>query len=256
VAFFGKQRSRVKRVDFVEIRAGLESGHAAHPWRYATLVERSLRVRRRTRIPSRASMSMSVSVLKRSIRPLSRSLTLGCVTCRILAACDCFRPRSLRAFSIWIMRSARIRRCADCSGPKPRSRKTLPLERDTLDLRFATFFSPSFLQEFSISVPRLLDVSFRGLLGAFFEGVEDINTLCEARDVEDPMFGGRVNPNLLDARTHRRYPLPVVRQESLLDPTKLEADTPSSWGWKGSDFVQRGPQPKERLIHSVRVYKY
>ncbi len=39
----------------------------------------------RTCTPRRASMSIKLSVLKRSIRPRSRSLTRGCVTRRILA---------------------------------------------------------------------------------------------------------------------------------------------------------------------------
>jgi len=119
---------------------GHRTDHAAPRECYATLEERSRRVTRRTRIPSRASMSIRVSVLNRSMRPLSRLLTLGCVTRRSFAACACLRPRSLRTFSIWIMRSARIRRCSDSSGPKPRSRKTLPLDLAELCFRFARFF--------------------------------------------------------------------------------------------------------------------
>jgi hypothetical protein len=103
------------------------------------------------------------------------------------------------------------------------------------------FFPPSFLEEFSISGPRLLDVPLWGLPSALFESVEDVNTLCESRQVEDSMFRARVNPDLLDARTHRGYPFPVVRLESLLHSAELEADTSSSLGWKRSDLLERGP---------------
>jgi hypothetical protein len=179
---------------------------------YATLEERSLRVTRRTRIPSRASMSIRVSVLNRSMRPLNRSLTLGCVTRRSLAACACLRPRSLRTFSIWIMRSARIRRCSDASGPKPRSRKTLPRDR-TKPLRFATFLLPSHFEQVSISISRLLYVSFWGLTSPLFDGTKDVNALREPRHVEHPVFRARADPDFLDAGTHRGHPLPIVRLE-------------------------------------------
>src|SRR3990172_4977427 len=185
------------------------AGHAAQRECYATLEERSRRVTRRTRIPSRASMSIRVSVMNRSMRPLSRLLTLGCVTRRSFAACACLRPRSLRTFSIWIMRSARIRRCSDSSGLKPRSRKTLPLVLAKLCLRFAMFFLPSRLEQVSISVPRLLYVSLWGLTSPLLERVEDVNALRKPRHVKDPAFRARVHSQLLDAGAHGRHPLPA-----------------------------------------------
>lgn len=82
----------------------------------------------RTRIPSRANMSMSASVLNRSMRPRRRSLTRGCVTPRILAASACFNARRATAFCTAIIKSERIKRCSASSRENPRSRNTLPLE--------------------------------------------------------------------------------------------------------------------------------
>jgi len=138
----------------------------------------------RTRIPSRASMSIRVSVLKRSIRPLKRSLTRGCVTRRTLAAWGCLRPRSLSTFSIWIIRSARIRRCSASSEAKPRSRKTLPLDRANLCLPFAMISLPSLLQQVPISALRELYVSPWGLPTPLLESVKHINALGKPRHVE------------------------------------------------------------------------
>lgn len=53
---------------------------------------------KRTCMPRRASMSIRLSVLKRSIRPRNTSLTRGCVTRRILAAFACVSPREAIAF--------------------------------------------------------------------------------------------------------------------------------------------------------------
>ena len=52
---------------------------------------------KRTCTPRRASMSIKLSVLKRSIRPRKRSFTRGCVTRRILAALACVSPREASA---------------------------------------------------------------------------------------------------------------------------------------------------------------
>ena len=50
------------------------------------------------RIPSRANRSMSVSMLKRSIRPRMTSLTRGCVTPSRFAVWAWVRPRAAIAF--------------------------------------------------------------------------------------------------------------------------------------------------------------
>ena len=60
-----------------------------------TLGGRGLFTTRRTPIPSRASISMSVSVLNRSMRPRSRSLTRGCVTLRTLRGFGLLQPSRL-----------------------------------------------------------------------------------------------------------------------------------------------------------------
>ena len=82
----------------------------------------------RTVAPSLASMSISASVLKRSIRPRRRSLTRGWVTPSILAAVLCLRPRDSMSFCTWIMRSARTSRCSASSRRNPKSRNTFPVD--------------------------------------------------------------------------------------------------------------------------------
>jgi hypothetical protein len=42
--------------------------------------------------------------------------------------------------------------------------------------------------------------------------------------MEDPVFGARVDADLLHAGAYRRHPLPVAGLESLLNPAELEAD--------------------------------
>jgi hypothetical protein len=118
------------------------------------------------------------------------------------------------------------------------------------------FFLPSRLKQVSISIPRLLYVSFSGLASALFEGMEDVNALREPSHIEDPVFGARVDADLLHAGAHRRHPLPVARLESLLNPAELEADISSHLGRKRSNVLERRAQPEERLIHSRRLYKY
>jgi hypothetical protein len=117
------------------------------------------------------------------------------------------------------------------------------------------FFLQSRLEQVSISIPRLLYISFWGLASAFFESMEDVNALREPCHVENPVFSARMDPDLLDAGTHGGHPLPVCRLESLLHPAELEANIPSRLGRKRSNLVERGPQPKERLIHSRELYK-
>jgi len=83
---------------------------------------------RRTVAPSLASMSISASVLNKSIRPRGRSLTRGWVTPIILAAILYLRRRDAMSFCTCIMRSARTNRCSASSRRNPRSRNTFPLE--------------------------------------------------------------------------------------------------------------------------------
>jgi hypothetical protein len=109
------------------------------------------------------------------------------------------------------------------------------------------FFLPSRLEELSISILCLFNVSFRRFAIPLLECVKDVNALRESRHVEDSVFGARMNPNLLDAGPNGRNPLPVVRLESLLHPSKLEASMSSRPGWKRPDLVKRGPSQKRGL---------
>jgi hypothetical protein len=101
------------------------------------------------------------------------------------------------------------------------------------------FFLPSRLEQFSISVPRLLNVSLWCLTSPLFESVEDVNAFRKPRHIEDSVFRASVDPDLLDAGTHGRHPLPIVRLKSLLHSAELEASTPSRLGRKRFDFVER-----------------
>jgi hypothetical protein len=118
------------------------------------------------------------------------------------------------------------------------------------------FFLPSRLEQVSISIPRLLYVSFWGFASPFFESMEDVNALREPCYVEDPVFSARVDPDLLDAGTDGGHPLPVYRLKPLLHSSELKANIPPRLGWEFSNVVARRPQPEERLIHSQSLYKY
>jgi hypothetical protein len=118
------------------------------PWWPDHAALRTLTVAR-TCASSRANTSMSASVLNRSIRPRSKSLTRGCVTPRTLAADFCLSPREVMSFCNWIMRSARTSKCSASSRENPRSRIDVPARRRDLDLHLVT---PLFI--LPISSPR------------------------------------------------------------------------------------------------------
>src|SRR2546426_7230606 len=60
-----------------------EIGAGLNRWLHATFFDRGVLTTRRTPTPSLANMSISESVLNKSMRPRRRSLTRGCVTRRI-----------------------------------------------------------------------------------------------------------------------------------------------------------------------------
>jgi len=135
-------------------------------------------------------MSIRVSVLKRSIRPRSRSLTRGWVTPRILAACICRRRRPRTMSWTWSIRMERIRRCSASSREKPRSRNTLPLD-GTIFIFMAGY--PSSHRSTTTPVdylaqagPRQIEVSPGSPSGLLLKRVEDIDTLGKAGDVNRP----------------------------------------------------------------------
>jgi len=226
---------------------------AAQRGRYATSRRRrpGLTVRR-TRAPRRESMSISVSVLKRPMRPRSRSLTRGWDTRRTLAASRCFSRRAVISFCTWIIRSARTRRCSASSWRNPTSRNTLPVETVTFSL-FATSAShlaacASLADQRSVSLPRELHVRSGRLSGSLLEGVQNVHDVRELGDVQDPVLQRCVDPDLPDARSHNRHGLPVERVQSLLDTPKLKARQSARVPRERPYVASRRTKPLERLV--------
>src|SRR6266446_6533119 len=151
-------------------------------------------------MPSLASMSIKVSMLKRSIRPRMRSLTRGWVT-----------PRSSAA-SLSIS-SERTLRCRASSGGKPRSRNTFPVDR--VSFTFLTdhlSLSPrSPLEQQAQAMPGEIEVILRCPSRPLLERVKNVDRLGELGDVEDAVLCARVDADLLDARPDARHRLPIVR---------------------------------------------
>ena len=210
-----------------------------------------------TPIPRRASMSMSVSTLKRSIRPLRRSLTLGWVTPKSFAACPCVSPRLAIAFSSATMRSARTRRCPASSVENPTSLKTLPL--DGVFRSFMAHLAPS-LPALDHQLPQALagnlDVASRGFLGPLLEPVQNVHPFSELREVQHSVLETGVNSDLPNARAHRRHELPVGGFDAELNPPQLVAREPSRLPGEAPDICARAAQPGQRFHDRRRVYKY
>src|SRR3972149_3747971 len=161
-------------------------------------------------------MSMSVSMLKRSIRPRIRSLTRGCVTPRSSAASACFNPRAVITFCRFTIRSARTVRYSASSPEKPRSRKTFPLDRVsfTFSMEHLSFPARALTDQRAQPAPGKIEVGLGCLPRAVFKGVQDIDRLGELRDVEPPMFSRGANADLLHAQSHARHWLPIDRLQA------------------------------------------
>jgi hypothetical protein len=85
--------------------------------------------------------------------------------------------------------------------------------------------------------------------------VQDVDTLLEARNVEDPVLLPRVDSNLFNTRTDTGHRLPVCRLKSLLNPAKLESGDTTRLLGKRPPGVERGPNPENRLVHTRGLYK-
>ncbi len=231
------------------------------PRRYATLLPRRECLRtNRTRTPRRASMSMSASVLKRSILPRRRSLIRGWETRRILAASACLKPRELMSFWSWMSKSARIKRCSTSSGGKPRSRNTFPVDAVTLSFAL-TFRLPAMLastsqDQGSKSLPGELHFPEGRFSRPLLERVEHVDPLRELGDVKDTMFASCVDSNLLGAWTDARHGLPIIRLHASLQPPQLEAGYPACIGRKRLQGFSNRCDPDERLVRHGGAYKY
>src|SRR5947207_2472931 len=156
-------------------------------------------------------MSTSVSMLNRSIFPRTRSLTRGCVTPSNLAAAACVSLRRLIRRSISIIRSARILRLAASSGPKPRSRNTLPVDRCT---RVRAMMPPPSRagppalpvpQDVPKSFPRDIYIRSPRLSGLLLEGVKNVDRLVEPHNhVKTSAVGAGHEPEEPQARDRSR----------------------------------------------------
>src|SRR5712691_3086629 len=210
-----------------------------------------------TRISSRANMSISVSMLKRSIRPRIKSLTRGWVTPRSSAASACFNPRAAIAFCRFTMSSARTFRYAASSSEKPRSRKTFPLDRVNF-----TFFTEhlslpahALVDEQAQALPGEIEVVPRRPPRSLLKRVQDVDRLGEPRDVEHAMLGAGVNADFLHAEPHTRHRLPVVRIKPTLYAPELKPRNPPNIVREGPDRFSGIPEPDQGLFRHASTYK-
>ncbi len=208
------------------------------------------------RMPRRANMSMSVSMLKRSIRPRIRSLIRGCVPPRSSAASACFNPRAVITFCRWAMNSARIYRYPASYPEKPRSRKTFPLDRVSFTL---------FMDHLPFRRARRLISRCRGCLtrsrSSFGGRRVRFSNACrrrwprELRDIEHAMLGAGVNADLLHAEPHAWHRHPIVRLESTLDTPELEPRNLPDVIWGGPNRVSEISEPDQALFAQASIYE-
>lgn len=150
-----------------------------------------------------------------------------------------------------------MRRCSASSGEKPRSRKTLPVERVIFNFIVGSPSSlPASLQESAETLPREIQVPSRCLLRALPECVKHVDRLIELCEVDDAMLESRAHANLANTETDRRHGLPVVRLKSTLNPPKLKSCHLSRIGREAAQIVSGGPEPDHGLLSHVSLYKY
>ena len=171
-------------------------------------------------------MSMSVSVLNRSIRPRSKSLTRGRLMRRLFANSDWVRCLDSISFWTLIIKSARTSRCSASTGANPTSRKTLPLDRVILSFISnlpcrGTSAAPSQDQR-PKPVSGKVRFSFGSFPSSLLECVQNINPFGKLRHMKYSMFEPSVDPDLLHTGPNSGHRLPVIRLKPLLDPARLE----------------------------------
>jgi hypothetical protein len=138
---------------------------------------------------------MSVSMLKRSMRPRTTSLTPAGVTPRSSAASACFNPRAVITFRGWTICPARTWRDTASSCEKLRSRKTFSLDpvRSTFTSRLPFRLAPWLISRRSLARTKVV----------------------------------------LHAEPNAGHRLPVVRFESTLDASELERRNLPDVVWEG-----------------------
>ena len=169
---------------------------------------------------------MSVSVLNKSFRPRSKSLTRGLLIRRLFA--NAAWVRCLDSISFWtlIIKSARTSRCSASPGANPTSRKTLPLDRVILsfilNLPCRGTSAASFQDQRTKTVSCQVRFSFGSFPRSLLEGVQNINTVGKLRHIENSMFEPSVDTDLLHTGPNCGHRLPIIWLKPLLDPTQLE----------------------------------
>ena len=155
------------------------------------------------------------------------------------------------------MRSERTLRCSASSGEKPRSRKTLPLDRVIF-----TFFTEHLalparplVDQQAQTMPGKIEVIPRCPPRSLLERVQDVDCLGEFRDVEHAVLNAGMNANLLDAGSYARHRLPIVRIELALHPPKLEARNLPRVVREGPDRLSGVPEPDQGLVGHDPIYK-
>ncbi len=201
-------------------------------------------------------MSMSASVVNRSIRPRSKSFTRGRVMRRVRA--NSTWVSRLDSISFWtlINKSARTSRCSASPGAKPTSRKTLPLDRVILSFIFnlpcRRFLAASFQNQGAKPISCERRVPHGSFPASFLEGVQNINGIRELRDVENSMFEPRVNADFLNAGANRVYRFPIIWLKALLNTAQLEPGNAARVRRKSPKVFMRRSEPNQRLIrHAI-----
>src|SRR3989442_1872932 len=202
-------------------------------------------------------MSMSVSMLKRSMRPRIRSLIRGWVTPRSSAASACFNPRAVITFCRFAISSARTLRYSASSAEKPRSRKTFPLDRVSFIFFTEHLSLParSLVDERAQPVPGEIEVGLRCPPRLLFKTVQDVDCLPELRDVQHPMFNPRTNADLLHAHSYARHRLPIVRLQPTLHAPELEPCNLPDIVREAPDRLPGVREPDQGLLAHGSVYK-
>jgi hypothetical protein len=203
---------------------------------------------------------MSVSVLNKSIRPRSKSLSRGRLMRRLFA--NSAWVRRLDSISFWtlIIKSARTSRCSASPGANPTSRKTLPLDRVILsfilNLPWRRTFAASSQDQCTKPVSGKVRFSFGSFPSPLLECVQNINPFRKLRHIKYSMFEPSVDTDLLHTGPNCGHRLPVIRLKPLLDPAQLEpGDTPCVL--RESPEVNLGrPEPNQRLVHHDIICGY
>src|SRR5262249_8942336 len=88
------------------------------------------------------------------------------------------------------------------------------------------------------------------------KGVQNVNSFRELRQVEDPMFRGGTNPQLVDPGAHAGHGLPVIRLQPLLDQVELVTGETSRVIREGSPVLEAGACPEARVHRQQGVYSF